>query len=124
MSDEVTGHAGGLGVWLGRGERQDENVWSENYLDKKTNEYYGVCDYKLPTGLVCACLRRVRYNPVSATTAGLVTLGAHLETLARCRSARQHVLQCAEALECDRSDGTGRGRRIVRIVLLVSWYKI
>ena len=34
---------GGLGVWLGRAQRPEENVWNINYLDKKTNEYYGVC---------------------------------------------------------------------------------
>jgi len=33
--------AGGLGEWLGRGEHPDNNVYSINYMDKKTNEYYG-----------------------------------------------------------------------------------
>jgi len=37
-------------MWLGRGERQDENAWSLNYLDKKTNEYYGV---RLHAPFVC-----------------------------------------------------------------------
>ena len=32
---------GGLGVWLGRGEVPDDNVWTENYLDTKMNEHYG-----------------------------------------------------------------------------------
>ena len=38
---------GGLGVWLGRGESQDENVWNMDYLDKKTNQYYGVGCFRL-----------------------------------------------------------------------------
>ena len=38
---------GGLGVWLGRGESQDENVWNIDYLDKKTNQYYGVGCFRL-----------------------------------------------------------------------------
>jgi len=32
---------GGLGVWMGRGEVTENNVWTENYLDTKTNEHYG-----------------------------------------------------------------------------------
>jgi len=28
-------------VWLGRGEAPDQNVYSINYMDAKTNEYYG-----------------------------------------------------------------------------------
>lgn len=32
---------GGLGLWLGRGTVADNNVWSQNYMDEKTNEFYG-----------------------------------------------------------------------------------
>jgi hypothetical protein len=32
---------GGLGQWLGRGEQPDNNVYGLNYMDMKTNEYYG-----------------------------------------------------------------------------------
>ena len=33
--------AGGLGVWLGRGQEVEKNVYSEDYLDDRTNAYYG-----------------------------------------------------------------------------------
>jgi hypothetical protein len=32
---------GGLGVWLGRGMAAENNVYSLNYLDARTNQYYG-----------------------------------------------------------------------------------